>query len=145
MKRLVFSMIVVLVGQLAVAQTDGTVTGFVKEKASGAVVEFATVALHEAQTGQVGTGCTTDAEGHFQLTEIKPDTYYIESSFVGFRPVRSEVFTMTKGKTHDVGILYIEDDAQALDEVVVESRKSTFVARLDRKVVAMPIAVSISA
>jgi hypothetical protein len=145
MKRLVFSMIVVLVGQLAVAQTDGTVTGFVKEKASGAVVEFATVALHEAQTGQVVTGCTTDAEGHFQLTEIKPDTYYIESSFVGFRPVRSEVFTMTKGKTHDVGILYIEDDAQALDEVVVESRKSTFVARLDRKVVAMPIAVSISA
>lgn len=134
MKRVVFSMIVVLVGQLAVAQTCGTVAGFVKEKASGAVVEYATVALHEAQTGQVVTGCTTDAEGHFQLTEIKPDTYYIESSFVGFRSVRSEVFTMTKGKTHDVGTLYIEDDAQALEEVVVESRKSTFVARLDRKV-----------
>ncbi len=135
MRRIIFSMMAVLIGQLAVAQTGGTVTGFVKEKASGVAVEFATVALHEAETGQVVTGCTTDAAGRFRLAEVKPETYYyIEGSFVGYRPVRSAVFTVAKGRTWDVGTLCIEDDAQALEEVVVEGWKSTFVARLDRKV-----------
>ncbi len=134
MRRIVLSMMAVLIGQFAVAQTGGTVTGCVKEKVSGAAMEFATVALYEAETGQVVTGCTTDAAGRFRLAEIKPDTYYIEGSFVGCRPVRSEAFIVTKGGQADVGALYIEDASQTLEEVVVESRKPTFVSRLDRKV-----------
>ncbi len=128
-------MMIVLIGQCATAQTGGTVTGQMKEKTTGAAVEYATVALHEAETGRVVTGCMTGADGHFALNGVGLGTpYYIEGSFVGYKPVRSTVFTVSDGRQTDVGTLYIDDASQTLDAVVVEGREPAFVARLDRKV-----------
>ena len=45
------------------------------------------------------------------------------------------MFTVGNGnQTVDVGVLWIDDKGQVLNEVVVAGRKSTFVPKLDRKV-----------
>lgn len=135
MKRLVFSGLIALIWQLATAQTGGgSVTGLLKEKASGQPLEFATVALYGTGRQQMVTGGTTDADGKFHLTDVPAGTYYIEGSFVGYKSVRSATFSISVTKPADIGTLYIEDDGEMLGEVVVEGRKSTFVAKLDRKV-----------
>lgn len=134
MKRFVFSWMIVLVCQLAAAQTAGSVTGELKEKSSGLPLEFATVTLHKMETQEMVTGGTTNTDGKFRLADIPAGTYYIEGSFVGYRPVRSKAFALSTMQSADIGTLYIEDDGEMLGEVVVEGRKSTFVAKLDRKV-----------
>lgn len=135
MKRIVFSMVVLLVPAIqAVAQTgNGTVVGMLEEKTSGIPVEFATIAFHEAATGQMVTGCMTDSAGLFRMEKLKEGKYYVEGSFVGFKPVKTDVFIVGKGTVKDLGILYIKEGEQ-LQEVVVEGRRPTFTAKLDRKV-----------
>lgn len=133
MKRIVLNLAAILLWIMqAAAQTGGTVTGTLKEKASDLPMEFATIVLHEAETKNVKNGCMTDTTGQFQFEKIPAGTYHVEGSYVGCAPVRSNVFILEKGQTIDIGTLYILEDEQ-LAEVVVEGRKSTLVAKLDRK------------
>ena len=67
MRNFILSVSVILAMQAA-AQTGGTVTGILKEKASGLPMEFATVGLHEAETKNVKNGCMTDSTGQFRFT-----------------------------------------------------------------------------
>ena len=135
MKKLIFSMaaMLLLVMQVAAQTGSSIVVGVLKEKTSGMPVEFATIALHEAETGQMVTGCMTDSAGLFRMEKVSAGKYYAEGSFVGCQSVRTDVFSVKKGMTTDVGILYIKEGEQ-LGEVVVEGRKPTFTAKLDRKV-----------
>lgn len=134
MKRFAFSLLIVFLWQSVAAQTSSSVIGVLKGKASGLPLEFATVALHKIKTQEMVTGSTTDADGKFLLINIPAGTYYIESSFVGYKSIRSKTFIVTAKRTVDIGTLYIEDSGETLGEIVVEGRKSTFVAKLDRKV-----------
>ncbi len=115
------------------AQSAGTVSGFVKEKASDLPMEFATVVLHKAGTESMENGCMTDSTGLFLLENVSEGTYYVEGSYVGCTPVRSEMFTLKKGQSLDIGTLFITEGEQ-LSEVVVEGRRQTLVAKPDRKV-----------
>lgn len=117
----------------ATAQTDGTVTGILKEKASEMPMEFATIALHAAETGRVKNGCLTDSAGRFRFEQVPVGAYYIEGSYVGCTPIRSDIFTLEKGQAINVGTLFISENKQLAD-VVVEGRKPTLVSKLDRKV-----------
>lgn len=116
-----------------VAQTGGTVTGIMKEKGSGLPMEFATVVLHEAKTGDMRNGCMTDSTGQYRFEKVASGTYYIEGNYVGCTPIRSDVFMLMNGQNKDIDTLFISEGKQ-LGEVVVEGHRPTLVARLDRKV-----------
>lgn len=117
----------------AQAQTKGKVTGRVCEKSSGQAIEFATVALHDAATNAMMGGGVTDSAGVFTLTGVGVGSYTVECSFVGCHPVTSGTFTVAKGRVADVGTIYLTEGEQLAD-VVVEGRRSSFVAHLDRRV-----------
>lgn len=134
MRKTILTMaLVCLLTMRAAAQNGGTISGVLKEKSSGVPVEFATIALHDAATRQLITGCLTDSTGRFRIEDVTMGRYYVEGSFVGCTPVTSEAFDVDNGGTTDIGTMYIAEGTQ-LGEVVVEGRKPTFVAKLDRKV-----------
>lgn len=132
--RYLFSLITFMLCLHAAASADAGIRGILKEKNTGLTVEYATVALHDAGTGRMTAGCMTDADGRFAFSGVNEGTYYVECSFVGFKTVRSKSFEVGHGQTVDIGTVYLEDDGKMLDEVVVEGRKPTFTAALDRKV-----------
>lgn len=115
------------------AQTTGTVTGQILEKDSGLPVEYATATLYRTRDGKIEAGCMTDSLGVFRLEKVPGGSYYIEGAYVGCEPVGSDTFAVAHGAIVDAGTLYISM-GETLSEVVVEGRKSTFTARLDRKV-----------
>lgn len=129
------ALILVLVAcTAAAAQNGGTVTGTVKDKATGAAVEFAAAAIYDAATGKMAGGGTTGGDGRFTISGVAEGTYYVECSFVGYKAVRSAAFAIGKKGTADIGTVYISSDDKTLDEVVVETRRPTFTASLDCKV-----------
>ncbi|MDO4159511.1 MAG: TonB-dependent receptor [Prevotellaceae bacterium] len=133
MRKIILFMIAFSFVQTIIAQT-GSIVGTLKEKGSNMPMEYATIALHNANTQQIATGMMTDSIGQFRLNDVPADTYYIEATFVGYRPIRTDVFTLETKKTKDIGTIYIETESESIGEVVVEGRKPTFVANLDRKV-----------
>lgn len=111
------SVILILAMQASAQIGGGAVAGMLKEKVSGEPLAFATIALHDAGMNDVKNGCMTDSTGQFRFEKVPAGTYYVEGSYVGCTPVRSDVFTLEKGQTTDIGTLYISEGEQ-LAEVV---------------------------
>lgn len=80
------------------------------------------------------TGATTDSVGSFHLDGVPRGKYYLDCSFVGFTSFQSPAFEVRTGQKTDVGTLWMNDTGKQLAEVVISGHKSSFVAKLDRKV-----------
>lgn len=114
------------------AQQKLTIKGFVKEKQSQQVIEFATVSIMDAETKEMITGTTTDLDGYFELRTASKDIY-VEISFIGFTNKRIENIEFNK-KVADIGTVFLSTDSELLDEVVVRAEKSTTEFKLDKRV-----------
>lgn len=113
---------------------EGNVTyiGKVVEKNSGQAVAYATVMVADNDTKEAITGTTTLEDGSF-LLETNATNYYIEISFIGFE---TKVIQPASGnsKTVDLGTVLVVEDAQQLEEVVVEGEVSQTIFKLDKRV-----------
>jgi TonB-dependent receptor len=79
------------------ASNGGTITGTVKD-AGGAVLQGAQIVL---QPG--GTSAATDAQGNFAIPNVKPGTYSVTVSYVGFTDSVSTV-TVTAGQNAQMDV-----------------------------------------
>lgn len=118
----------------AAAQGGAKVSGVVVEGDSVTAVGYASVALHDSATRNMVGGCATDGNGRFTISSVPDGTYYVECSFVGMKTTVSAPFSVKGGGAVDIGKVCMADGGNALGEVVVESRRPTFTAKLDRKV-----------
>lgn len=64
------------------------------------------------------TGATTEMDGKFRITGVKPGTFTLEISFIGYATVRRSV-TVQPGQPVDIGTLEMVPETSVLDEVVV--------------------------
>ncbi len=118
---------------VALAQ-QGTVTikGTVVEESNGQPIAYATVMVGDNETKKPINGTTTKDDGSFSL-ETDASEYYIEVSFLGFR---TKTFgpPPTQGKTIDLGNVALSEDAEQLQEVVVQGEVSRTEFKLDKRV-----------
>lgn len=71
--------------QLLFAQ-NATLRGFVYDKATGEPVSYANIILKGSDYG-----ASADKAGYFQIAGIKPGTYTIQVTFVGYEPATEEI------------------------------------------------------
>jgi outer membrane receptor protein involved in Fe transport len=119
MNKLLLTICLLLFGTFAiVAQTS--LEGKVKEKESGEPVIFTPVALY--QNGVLSANVETDIDGNYFFSDIRPGTYDIEVSYLGFRTARLEGVLCKAGQTTRVPI-DMEPETSLLTEVVVTAYK----------------------
>ena len=82
LKKLLFTLCIVLASwSLALAQ-QGRLKGVIKDKDTGEPIPFANVVLENGGT-QVG-GASTDFDGNYDINPIPPGTYDLRATFVGY-------------------------------------------------------------
>ena len=134
MKKILVQMLIassfLLYGPVAMAQV--TIKGTVVEESSGQPIAYATVMVGDNETKKPIDGTTTMDDGSFSL-ETDATDYYIEVSFLGFR---TKTFgpPPTQGKTIDLGKVALSEDAEQLQEVVVQGEVSRTEFKLDKRV-----------
>lgn len=117
MKKIILAMLAMLaLGVCAYAQ-DPHVIGHVIDKKTQEHIGFVTIRL-------VGTNyaTTTDATGHYKLTNIPDGNYLIEASSVGY-VTSTQPITITSNTTATVNFT-IEEDALLLEQVVVTGNRN---------------------
>jgi iron complex outermembrane receptor protein len=104
--------LLLLLSQWVYAQT-GSIHGQVFSS-DGKPAELVTVSLKGTATGTV-----TDTYGHFTLSNLKPGSYTLQASFIGFEPLQQSV---TVGDKEAISIqLTLQETSRQLDEIVVNA------------------------
>ena len=104
-------------------KSDAHLYGHVIDSKTGEHLPYATVTIPGTTIGTM-----TDASGHYFLKNLPEGNFMMEVSSVGYKTVTRNV-TLKKGKTLEENF-ELEEDAIALDGVVVSANRSETTRRL---------------
>jgi iron complex outermembrane receptor protein len=126
------SILLLILSQYLSAQ----ITGKTIESDENNPLEYATIALYETESNTLVTGVVTTTDGQFFISNVKPGSYYIEASFIGYQVKKiTGISIRKKGEKKEVGsIRLVLGSENQLNEVVVKAEKSTVLHKIDRQV-----------
>lgn len=107
------------------------ITGKVVEKSTNQPLEYASISAQSVQNPSINDGIITNEKGEFTLS-VFPGNYNIKIEFLGFNPTNLSNRAVVKDL--NIGTIYVTEDNQLLDEVVVTVEKPLVEIKLDKKV-----------
>lgn len=120
---------------MAVLGQNGSLKGSITDK-TGKIVEFATVTLLKSQDSTLVKGAVADANGNFEIEQVKYGSYLLGISQIGFAKYYSPVFNLT-AETPSLNFKQIQlsEASKNLNEVQVRAQKPFIEQQIDRTVV----------
>lgn len=110
-----------------------TLSGVLKDKATKNSLSYVNVVLKLEQDSSFISGTVTDDEGRYTLSNVKPENYILETSLVGYRNFKTSILVGKLSEFLDLGIIEIEEDVTALNEIVVTGTQDAVAETLDKK------------
>jgi hypothetical protein len=96
-------------------QENGKITGKVTDQRTGETLIGLTAKLNEG-----ATGASTDIEGRYILQGLKPGTYTITFSYIGYQSKSIAEVVVGPGKVVNLDVVMEESSGQVLNEVVIQ-------------------------
>jgi outer membrane receptor protein involved in Fe transport len=137
--RIYIALLLLSVSFAAQAQNIKGNVSYEKDKSP---VQFASVALLQLPDSAMITGVITLTDGSFLLEKIKPGSYFIRASFVGYRSNGREVTVKEGVKEFLVDTIYLAETTATLNEVAVVGERLKGKEMVDRTVYSIPEVVS---
>lgn len=123
-----------IITSLAYAQTASvTISGTVKDKNNKSALPFTNIVLKTEKDSTFITGTVTDDAGRFTIANIAPDKYFLEISYIGYITKRQTLFVGKLSEFLNVPTVELEENAKALNEVVVTGKADEVNSRMDKK------------
>ena len=113
----------------------GTVVGRVVDAELAAPLEYANAVLYEKGSNNQITGAMTDSNGVFRLFQVKPGTYTLEVSFMGYYPKKVENLVVGDQEAVRAGTVKLERAVILMEGVDVTSEKPAVEFKIDKKVI----------
>jgi len=122
----------------------GVIKGIVKDNSHDTPVEYATVSVYTMSDSTLIDGTITDAKGAFVLKKLKPGSYYVEVSFIGYNKAAVRNIPINKKrKVIDLKVVNLRQSTESLDEVTVTTERLPIQYQIDKKVI--PVSRQITA
>ena len=115
------------------AQNSVTISGIIKDKATKAVIPFVNIILKTEKDSIFVNGTVSNEEGRFSLLNIKAGNYTLETSFVGYYNKKQALFVGNLTQFLDFNTIELEENATALNEVIVTGRQEEIGEKMDKK------------
>jgi outer membrane receptor protein involved in Fe transport len=132
MKKIYTLLLLLCAAILANAQDSLTVKGIVRDSNEKALTAV-TVSLLNAADSSLSKLALTTPDGQYEFRGIKPGSYRILASFVGYAQQYSPVFDLAAHT--ELAVLKMEPQAQSLAGVTVQAKRPMVEAKLDKMVV----------
>lgn len=98
-------------------------------------LEFVNVALYQQGSSTPFKGSISDADGLFQIEEVKDGTYVVKLSFMGYEPQeRTVTLNAQNGHNANLRTIILKEDRAVLQEVSVATQKAAMKLDIDKKV-----------
>jgi len=113
--------------------TTGRISGTVIDSVTKKPMDYTTVGLYRSGGKSPITGVVTDEKGNFKLDNIKPGSYKLVISFIGYPSKTIEPVVTTASKPDNkLGQVYISPGAKSLKEVSVVGQAPLIENRIDK-------------
>ncbi len=109
------------------------ISGLIKDKADKSALSYVNVVLKTEKDSAFVTGTVSNEEGRFTLSNIKPNNYYFEISFIGYVTKRQSIYVGSLSEFLDVSTIDLEEDIKTLGEVVVSAKQDEVGGKMDKK------------
>lgn len=116
------------------SEKPGRITGTVIDKNLQQPLPYVTVVV-KTLSEEIITGGVTDDNGNFSINEIPEGKSRVTIQFIGYQSYTTDIEVTRQNRNIDLGIIYLEENVAALDEVTVVAERSTIQQKLDRKVI----------
>ncbi len=130
-KRLPLLLCALLVAFTALSQ--GSIKGFIRDRASGGNIEFATISLLKMPDSTLMETVTTDRKGRFAFKNVPAGVFRVQSTFIGFEK-DIKTFSLQENQQLEVGTIQIVSEPATLSDVKVKSSRSLLNTSIDRKI-----------
>jgi len=115
-------------------QNNGvTISGLIKDKANKSALSYVNVVLKTEKDSAFVTGTVSNEEGRFTLSNIKPNNYYFEISFIGYITKRQTIYVGSLSEFLDISTINLEEDNKTLGEVVISAKQDEVGDKMDKK------------
>lgn len=111
----------------------GKVAGTLIDAQTDEPIGFANVVVYTI-TDSLITGTTTDIDGKFSFENLPLGDYRLEMSFLGYDTENRDVELSEMERFFSLGDVFLGNEGQRLDEVVVTAERAVMELGLDRKV-----------
>lgn len=135
MKKIALLIVIPFTFQLSLlAQNKGvTLSGNIQENIQKAALAYVNVVLKTAKDSAFVTGTITNEQGLFSFSELKPDNYILEASFLGFQTHQQAILIGELSSFLDIGTIVMSENSQNLEEVVVTATQDAVSTKMDKK------------
>ena len=135
---LVFVLLIPLGLLAGTPEKDGIVKGKVYDGKAKEPVEYATIAIYNANDDSVIDGTISDEKGNFKINGLSKGNFYVIVSFLGFENKRYDDIVVDGGRDMiDLGTITLGSANQSLDEVEVIAERQSVEFHIDKKVVSV--------
>jgi len=125
---------ITFLASLSFGQPKGvTISGLIKDTADKSAVSYVNVVLKTERDSAFVTGAVSNEEGRFTLSNIKPNSYYFEISFIGYITKKQSIYVGSLSEFLDVATIELEEDIKTLGEVVVSAKQDEVGGKMDKK------------
>lgn len=133
MKKLLASLMLLSITVFCNAQNK-KITGKIIDKKNNTPIPYATVTCKK-NNGKIITGVITNDKGEFKINKLPKEKIKLYFQFIGYAPIQKNIDLSTNKTTYSLGVIYLKENSNKLDEVEIQAETTTIVQKIDRKVV----------
>ncbi len=133
MKKVATFLTVCLCLQLGMAQDQAGVQGLVQTLGQEPV-SYATATLRQTSDSSLVKASISELDGSFVFDQLAAGTYFVEITYVGYEPHRSEALTLADGEQRVLPGITMHERSAELQEVVVKAARAIVEVHPDKTV-----------
>ncbi len=136
MKKILITSVLAGLGFCGFTQTNGKISGKIKDGNDQKVIEAATISLLKASDSSLVKTALADKEGNFLFENLQNGRYIVLTSSTGHRKLYSDQLVLDSVTTSaTTGTLQLVPADKNLQEVVVTAKKPFVERRLDKTII----------
>ena len=113
--------------------TSVNISGTLLDSSRNESLPFVNVVLKNESDSSFVSGTITNENGDFELKNIKPNTYLLYISYIGYKKIYKELYVGESTEYVNLGTIFLIENTQSLGEVVVTAKQAEINSKMDKK------------
>ena len=110
-----------------------TISGLIKDHADLSTLSYVNIVLKTEKDSAFVTGTVSNEEGRFTLSNIKPNNYFLEISYIGYVTKKQSIYVGSLSEFLDVATIELNEEIKTLGEVVISVKQDEVGGKMDKK------------